>query len=85
MLNSTFDEGHEVRGVFPDISKTFDKVWHKVVLFNLKKNGIPVVGKPGYSDNMPQVIRQMQTRPADPTRIQPQHASSGQAEASWTS
>ena len=25
---SVFDEGHEVRGVFLDISKAFEKVWH---------------------------------------------------------
>ena len=24
----SFDDGYEARGVFPDISKTFDKVWH---------------------------------------------------------
>lgn len=35
-----FDEGHEVRGVFLDISKTFGKVWHEVFLFKLKENGI---------------------------------------------
>ena len=29
-----------VRGVFLDISKTFDKVWHKRLLYKLKQNGI---------------------------------------------
>ena len=39
MFNS-FDEGLEVRSVFLDISKAFDKVWHKGLLFKLSQNGI---------------------------------------------
>ena len=35
-----FDNGFEVRGVFLDISKTFDKVWHKGIMLKLKQNGI---------------------------------------------
>ena len=35
-----FDEGYEVSGVFLDISKAFDKVWHESVIFKLKQNGI---------------------------------------------
>ena len=31
----TFDEGHEVRGVFLIISKAFDKVWHVGIIFKL--------------------------------------------------
>ena len=36
----SFDDGFEVRGVFLDISKAFDKVWHKGIIFKLKRNGI---------------------------------------------
>ena len=32
----------EVRAVFLDISKAFDKVWHKGLIFKLKRNGILV-------------------------------------------
>ena len=30
----------EVRGVFLDISKAFDKVWHDRLIYKLKRNGI---------------------------------------------
>ena len=33
----SFDEGYQVRGVFLDISKAFDKVLHEGLLFKLKK------------------------------------------------
>ena len=32
------DEGKEVRAVFLDISKAFDRVWHESLLFKLKQN-----------------------------------------------
>ena len=35
-----FDDGHEVRSVFLDISEAFDKVWRKGLIFKLKQNGI---------------------------------------------
>ena len=39
-IYKSFDEGCEVRGVFLDISKTFDKVWHEGLLLKLTQNGI---------------------------------------------
>ena len=38
-----FDDNNpslEVRGVFLDLSKAFDKVWHEGLLYKLKSNGI---------------------------------------------
>ena len=37
---NSFNNGLEVRGVFLDISKDFDKVWHDGLIFNLKQNRI---------------------------------------------
>ena len=37
---SAFDDGHEVRGVFLDISKAFDRLWHEGLLFKLQQYGI---------------------------------------------
>ena len=39
-IYKSFDEGLEVRGVFLDISKAFDKVWHEGLLLKLNQNGI---------------------------------------------
>ena len=36
----SFDDGWEVRSVFLDISKAFDKVWHEGLLLKLKLKGI---------------------------------------------
>ena len=35
-----FDGGLKVTGVFLDISKAFDKLWHQGLIFKLKQNGI---------------------------------------------
>ena len=39
-IYKSFDEGFEVRGVFLDISKAFDKVWYDGLLLKLNQNGI---------------------------------------------
>ena len=39
-IYKSFDDGFEVRGVFIDISKAFDKVWHRVLTYKLQQNGI---------------------------------------------
>ena len=37
-IYKSFDDGYEVRGVFLDISKAFDKVWHDDLIFKLQEN-----------------------------------------------
>ena len=39
-IYNSFDEGFEVREVFLNISKAFDKVWHEGLLFKLQRNGV---------------------------------------------
>ena len=39
-IYKSFDDGYEVRGVFLDISKAFDRVWHDGLIFKLQENGI---------------------------------------------
>ena len=39
-IYQSFDNGHETRAVFLDISKAFYKVWHEGLLYKLKQNGI---------------------------------------------
>ena len=36
----SFDDGYEVRGVFLDMSKAFDKVWYQGLYYKLRQNGI---------------------------------------------
>ena len=39
-ISQLLDDSLKTRGIFIDISKAFDKVWHKDLLFKLKQNGI---------------------------------------------
>ena len=39
-IHKTFDEGKELRAVFLDISRAFDRVWHSGLLFKLRQIGI---------------------------------------------
>ena len=50
----SMDEGYEIRGVFLDISKAFDKVWHEGLVFKLKQNGI--------SDNLLNIFEEIENK-----------------------
>ena len=39
-IYSSFDDRFEVRSVFLDISKAFNKVWHEGIKFKLQQNGV---------------------------------------------
>ena len=41
-IYKSFDEGFEVCGVFLDIFKAFDRVWHDGLIFKLQKTAISV-------------------------------------------
>ena len=41
-IHKLFDEGSEVRGIFLDISKAFDKVWHEGLLLKINQNDISI-------------------------------------------
>ena len=36
-IYKSFDDGYQVRGVFLDISKALDKVWHNGLIYKLKQ------------------------------------------------
>ena len=37
-IYKSFDDGYEVRGVFLEISKAFDKVWHQGLHYKRRQN-----------------------------------------------
>ena len=39
-IYQSFDDNHEVRAIYLDISKAFNKVWHKGPIYKLKNNSI---------------------------------------------
>ena len=39
-IYQSFDDRFEIRGVFLDISKAFDKVWHNGLIYRSKQNGV---------------------------------------------
>ena len=39
-IYKTFDDGYQVRGIFLDISKAFDKLWHNGLIYKLRQNGV---------------------------------------------
>ena len=49
-IYKSFDEGFEVCGVFLDISKAFDRVWHEDLIFKPQGNGITGKLLPGLKD-----------------------------------
>ena len=50
-IYKSFDDGPEIRRVFLDMSKAFDKVWHERIIFKLKQNGI--------SDDLLNILREL--------------------------
>ena len=39
-IYKSFDDGYEVRGIFLNISKAFDKVWHQGLHYKLRQNSV---------------------------------------------
>ena len=40
VTHETYKSFDDIRSVFLDISKAFDKVWHEGIIFKLRQNGI---------------------------------------------
>ena len=57
-IYKSFGDGLDVRALFLDISKAFDKVWHKGLLYKLKQNGI----SGNLSDNMSDFLKSRKQR-----------------------
>ena len=68
-IYSYFDDGFEIRSFFLDISKAFDKVWHKAIIFQLQQNGI--------SDDLPNIL-------SDFLRNRKQRVTLNGQSSSWT-
>ena len=66
-IYKSFDEGFEVRGVFLDISKAFEKVWHEGLLLKLNQNGI--------SGNLLKLLRDFLSHRKQRVVINGQHSS----------
>ena len=62
----SFDGNLEARAVFVGISKAFDKVWHKGLLYKLTENGI--------SDNLPNIITNFLSRSKQRVVLNGQHS-----------
>ena len=39
-IYQSFDDGFDIRGVFLDKFKDFDKNWHNEIIYKSKKNGV---------------------------------------------
>jgi hypothetical protein len=55
-FGKALDEGKEIRVVFCDISKAFDRVWHKGLLNKLENIGIQELQSPGVNPDWCGVI-----------------------------
>ena len=39
-IYNSFDDGCEITGIFLDVSKVFDKIWHNGLIYKFKQNGV---------------------------------------------
>ena len=75
-IYKSFDEGFEVRVVFLDISKAFEKVWREGLLLKLNQNGI--------SGNLLKLLRDYLSCRLQPSVLNGQHSSWDNATAGFT-